>query len=119
METPGLAALAATISAVVVIGGAVVRVLTAIILSKLPSYRRAEMLAGEQAAQCKFDHESLHSILVAQNSTIAKMLEQNGKQIEALRDANHAAELRHQVVLARLDRISDHLHRPESHHSTT
>jgi hypothetical protein len=37
------------------------------------------------------------------------MLEQNGKQIEVLREANHAAELRHQVVLSRLDRITDHL----------
>ena len=109
METSDIAAIGALIAAITVIGGAAVRILTAIILTKLPSFKRAETLAGEQAAQCKFDHESLHGIMVAQNNTIEKMLEQNGKQIEVLREANHAAELRHQVVLSRLDRITDHL----------
>jgi len=69
-----------------------------------------DMTVRQQSEQCHFDHDKISGILVSQNANIAKMLEQNGKQIAALSDASHAAELRHQIVLAKLERIEDHIH---------
>lgn len=68
--------------------------------------------ADRQAAQCNFDHKEIHSLVVAQNANITKMLEQNGEQIKALTDINHNAQLRHQIVLAKLERIEDHVRIP-------
>lgn len=65
-----------------------------------------------QALQCNFDHKELHALVVAQNANITKMLEQNGEQIRALTDINHNAQLRHQIVLAKLERIEDHVRIP-------
>jgi hypothetical protein len=72
------------------------------------------MTPQEQSDQCRIDHDKLGGILTAQNANIARMiemqnkqLEQNGEQIKALSDANHAAQLRHQIVLNELERIKD------------
>lgn len=105
LELSDIATISGIVAAVTIIVGAVVRVLTAWILSKIPPSKNSNY----QPSECRFDHQSLNQILVTQNANIAKMLEQNGKQIEALRDANHAAELRHQVVLSRLEKITDSL----------
>lgn len=76
--------------------------------AKFSPVTKAERLAQAQSDQCRFDHASIGGLVATQNANIAKMLEQNGKQIEAMKDANHAAELRHQVVLARLEAIATH-----------
>jgi uncharacterized membrane protein YcjF (UPF0283 family) len=61
----------------------------------------------QQSDACKFEHSSISSLLLSQNATIVKTLEQNGKMIDAIKDASHVAELRHQIILAKLDRIGD------------
>jgi hypothetical protein len=96
-----LAAIGGIVSAVTVVSGALVKVLTVWIVSKMPA-ARAEEASG---IQCKLEHSQLQSILVSQNASIAKMLEQNGKQIEALREINHSTQLRHEIVLAKLNSI--------------
>src|SRR6056297_1232216 len=65
------------------------------------------MTVAEQSANCRFDHREINALITQQNANIAKMLEQNGEQIKALSDANHAAQLRHQIVLNELERIRD------------
>lgn len=68
--------------------------------------------AAKQSSQCNFDHKEIHSLVLAQNANITKMLEQNGEEIKALTDLNHNAQLRHQIVLAKLERIEDHVRIP-------
>ena len=63
------------------------------------------MTPAEQSAQCQFDHSKINSLMVQQNGNIGELLKQNGEQIKALQSSNHNAELRHQVILARLDKL--------------
>jgi len=65
-----------------------------------------KMTVAEQSAQCRFDHKELGGVLAQQNANITKLyqqnveqMRQNGEQIKALSDANHAAQLRHEIVL--------------------
>jgi hypothetical protein len=69
------------------------------------------MTVADQSAQCRFDHAEINALITRQNANIATMLQQNGEQIKALSEGNHAAELRHQIVLAKLQRIEDHIDR--------
>jgi hypothetical protein len=71
--------------------------------------RRAEEIRQVQSEACKFDHSTIQSILTQQNANIVKLLEQNAVQISAYMNANHAAELRHQIVLTELKRLWDHM----------
>lgn len=72
-----------------------------------------KMTIAEQSAQCRFDHRELHGVLTAQNANIAKMLEQNGKQLEALAESNYAANLRHEMVLGHLKEIKTEVTRTQ------
>jgi hypothetical protein len=64
-----------------------------------------------QSEQCRFDHSNVTNIVTAQNAHISKMLEQNARMIEAMKDASHVSELRHQIILTKLDRIVEKLPR--------
>jgi hypothetical protein len=66
-----------------------------------------------QSEKCQFDHSTIQSILSQQNANIVELLKQNASQIAAYRETTHASELRHQIVLQRLDRLWDHL--PKRH----
>lgn len=110
-ETPITLADIATFAA---IGGAVFSVLS-VSVKALVDYLTARfgnsMTPAEQSAQCRFDHNEINNLITQQNANIATMLKQNGEQIKALAEGNHAAELRHQIVLAKLQRIEDHIDR--------
>lgn len=69
------------------------------------------MTIAEQSAQCRFDHEKIGSKLSthqhemvdmvrAQNERIIQLHEQNGKQLDYMREASHNAELRHQITVS-------------------
>ncbi len=105
-----IATFAAIAGAVVSILGTGLKVLVEYLTRRFGS----DMTVRQQSENCRFDHEKLSNILASQNANIAKMLEQNGKQIDALSEASHAAELRHQIVLAKLERIEDHI-KPKYH----
>jgi hypothetical protein len=66
---------------------------------------KADMTRAEQSAQCQFDHASIGSILTQQNANIVRLLEQNGKMLEQMSEANHAAQLRHQIILNHLENL--------------
>jgi len=67
------------------------------------------MTVAEQSERCRFDHSQINALITQQNANIARMLEQNGEQIKALHDESHANQLRHQIILAKLERINEHL----------
>jgi len=82
----------------------------------LTSKFNQQMTPAEQSAQCRFDHDKLGSVLAQQNANMSRqndniyeLLKQNGEQIKALADANHAAQLRHQIVLSHLESQSEKL----------
>lgn len=56
----------------------------------------------EQSDGCKVDHNNLHGILVQQNAN-------NAELIKALREHIHSEELRHQIIISKLDRINEKL----------
>jgi hypothetical protein len=107
MDNQDLMTLAAVISAVVVVGGAVVRILTAIILAKLPSFKRAEQCVTDQAVACKMEHSALTTILKQQGETLKGMLAQNNKLLENIEKAQHLAELRHERVMNRIEKLEN------------
>ena len=96
------------------IGGAIFSVLS-VSVKALVDYLTVKfgsgMTVAEQSAQCRFDHNEINHLITQQNQNISTMLKQNGEQIKALAEGNHAAELRHQIVLAKLQRIEDHIDR--------
>jgi hypothetical protein len=96
------------------IAGAIFSVLSALARAGI-EYLTAKfgnrMTVAEQSAQCRFDHGEINALITTQNANISTMLKQNGEQIKALSDGNHAAELRHQILLAKLQRIEDHIDR--------
>lgn len=59
----------------------------------------ARMMA-EQSQQCRFDHDSINKLIATQQKNIEQLLQQNGEQLRALAEANHNAQLRHQIMLA-------------------
>ena len=99
-----VAVFATVAGAVVSITATGLRLLVDYLSSKFGS---PKMTVAEQSANCQFDHRQINALITQQNANIAKMLEQNGEQIKALSDANHAAQLRHQIVLNELERIRD------------
>jgi deferrochelatase/peroxidase EfeB len=62
-----------------------------------------------QSDQCRFDLANVASSIQVQNTTIEKLLKQNQFMLEAMKDAAHINELRHQIILAKLDRLDDRL----------
>lgn len=78
-------------------------------LKLLTDFLTAKLVGKEgsqaQSAQCRFDHQNLNALVAQQNANIAKMLDQNGKMIDAVSNVSHAAELRHQIVLAKLESL--------------
>jgi len=79
--------------------------------SKFLKVGSRSLTASEQSAQCHYDHSKLTDMLAVQNDHIAKLLEQNGKQIELMSNASHAAELRHQIYIGKMDIILERLPR--------
>lgn len=65
----------------------------------------AQSARYQQSEQCRFDHANVNTLITAQNATISKMLEQNGRMIDAMKDASHVSELRHQIILGQLKEL--------------
>lgn len=101
-----IAVFAAVASALFAIASQITRALITYLSEK---FGTKSSVLTKQSVQCNFDHKELHAMVAAQNTNIAKMLEQNGEQIKALTDINHNAQLRHQIVLAKLERLEDHV----------
>jgi hypothetical protein len=83
-------------------------------------FGKAEMTVAEQSAQCRFDHETIGEKLrvqgaemtaqiKAQNEYIATLLRQNGEQLKYMSDASHNAELRHQIIISKLEKLEGKL----------
>jgi H+/Cl- antiporter ClcA len=103
----------AVISSIIgVVGGLCVAVLNFLINflnTKFKGESKSEKIQREQSEACRFDHAGIQGILTQQNVNIIELLKQNSAQIAAFREATHASELRHQIVLQKLERIWDHL----------
>ena len=99
-----VAGIAASIFAVLNVA---LRWLVEYLSAKFGAPGRSAEAAGRQAQseQCRFDHSNINNVITAQNANIARMLEQNGRLLESMKDASHVSELRHQIVLTKLDRI--------------
>lgn len=74
------------------------------------SMEKSARIMADQSMQCRFDHEGINKLIVAQNRNIEELLKQNGEQIRALTDANHNAQLRHQIVLSELKEVKSMIH---------
>jgi hypothetical protein len=86
----------------------VVTTITKIIID-LATKKFGPKVLPEQPYACKYDHERIHTVIMMQNKNMERMLAQNGEQITAIRDASHAAQLRHEIVLAKLSETSRRL----------
>lgn len=56
-------------------------------------------------AKCKFENSQINTLVMTQNSNIAELLKHNAAMISAMKEGMHAAELRHQIVLTKLEQI--------------
>lgn len=63
----------------------------------------------EQSLGCQFDHKNINTILISQGANLTALVEQNSKLVTALSSFAHTAELRHQTIVAKLERIDEHL----------
>jgi len=109
---PNIAAIAGVAGSVFAIVSGFVKFLVSYLEAKFSG----KMTVAEQSAQCRFDHEQIgstvraqanevNSMIQNQNEHIARLLDQNGKQLQYMSDASHNAELRHQITMAKLENI--------------
>jgi hypothetical protein len=107
-----LATVGALAAAVFGIVFPIFRALIEYLTARFGPMSRADRAAADQNAQCRFDHSNISTLVATQNSNIATMLRHNGEMLEQLKQSNHDAQLRHQILLAKLERIDDHIRLP-------
>lgn len=70
--------------------------------------------SSSQSASCKFENSQISTLVMTQNANIAELLKHNAAMISAMKEGMHAAELRHQIVLTKLEQILENI---RSHHT--
>jgi hypothetical protein len=83
--------------------------LCAVLLSLLRN-KAASSEIPPQALACNYDHKNISVLLVQQGESLAALVRQNGELVSALSAFAHAAELRHQTVVHRLDAMESNQH---------
>lgn len=65
---------------------------------------------SKQAEACRFDHTNISALIASQNASIAaqnvniaELLKQNARSLDAMKDHSHVMELRHQILIAKMD----------------
>ena len=66
-----------------------------------------DMTNAERSAQCTYDHKGIQNLITQQNANITKMLAQNGELIKAMTESNHDAQLRHQIIVSKIERLDE------------
>lgn len=64
---------------------------------------------SSQSASCKFENSQISTLVMTQNANIAELLKHNAAMISAMKEGMHAAELRHQIVLTKLEQILENI----------
>jgi hypothetical protein len=57
----------------------------------------------DQSDGCKSDHGAITQILITGNANVAELLKQNARALDAMNQHSHVMELRHQIMVAKID----------------
>jgi hypothetical protein len=64
---------------------------------------------AKSSSNCKFENSQISTLVMTQNANIAELLKHNAAMISAMKEGMHAAELRHQIVLTKLEQILENI----------
>jgi hypothetical protein len=107
LTTDQFAIIAAIVGGSFAITNSALKLLSDWITSKYVPYRNTQ--SSSSSTKCKFENSQINTLVMTQNANIAELLKHNAAMINAMKEGMHAAELRHQIVLTKLEQILENI----------